>query len=463
MAGKPTLERLQNAAAQGRLVIISGAGISCSLLRPDDSPIPNWNRLVEELRAACDETKIDPADLRLLNDLMPKGPADLHGDTLIEAAEILRRGFAKGEFEKKIASLCEEKPRERSETHVAIAAAAPAGIITFNYDRAHENAFREAGRAFEPMLYCDDDAIKALLARRHGGPPFLLKAHGSVERPESLVLTSSSYREVLSRYRPYRVLLQYALLHYTVLIVGFALRDRDFDLLLSTLEIELGKPEQRHVFITRKPGRGRKGREQRAAWAALTARFGVDPHYVPTFDEIPSLILSIAEQPGPLIRQLVVDAQSPDKSIRASVHDEIKMLGEVGRRQLRVALLEAMDRAARNPQRRSELIYALGGVADGEPEVARRLMDEIVRAGRDFAARARLGHTECAAHALLVLRRSRLKDDARRAALLAELRDPTLQQQMEAMDRFLARIDRLPRVSDYARAAAHEIEARARA
>ena len=462
MSQNAVLARLRNAAAQGRLVIISGAGISGGLSRVDGSTLPNWTKLVAELRKAADETRLSPADRQLLDILMPAAARSLHGDTLIEASEILRRAFDPGKFERKIASLCRERKGETSEAHRAIASIAPAGVITFNYDRAHETAFREQSLDFESVLYSNDRRIKALLARRRSGPLFLLKAHGTITDPESLVLTSSSYRDVLSRCRPYRVLLQYALVHYTVLIVGFALRDRDFDHLLGTLEVELGKPEQRHVFIALRPAATPEGLAEQASWAALTARFGVDPLYVDDFPQIPPLIRSIGEEPGPLIRQLVRRARSPVKAVREAVHDEIKMLGEIGRRQLRAALLEAIAGTA-DPLRRSELVYALGGVADGEFEVARRLADEVVAAARDFGARQDLGPTELAAHALLVLRRIRLPDPVQRTRIVDLFSAPAVRRQLAEMDVFVAGQNEVPRLVAYADAAAAEIEARARA
>jgi hypothetical protein len=139
------------------------------------------------------------------------------------------------------------------------------------------------------------------------------------------------------------------------------------------------------------------------------------------------------------------------------------MLGEIGRRQLRQALIAAMDSAASDPETRSELIYALGGVADGDPEVAVRLVEEVLRGASDFAAGPDRQHAECVAHALIVLRRSRLDDGALRARLIADLEAAAVGQGLEAMDDFLARAGEVPRVAAFARAATAEIKARARA
>ena len=244
---------LRDAAAQGRLVLLTGAGISCNLERADGGGrLPTWGQLVRSLRDRADKSSFSVPKQQLLADLLPDDVLEkLPGDVLIEASELLQEGFASGEFEATIASTCREKEGECSETHRAIAGLKPSGIITFNYDRAHEFAFHERTIKFQPLLYNDESTLRALLAHSEEGVPFLLKAHGCVSQPKSLVLTSTSYRAVLSRNRAYRAFLEQTFVRNTLLMVGFGLRDRDFDQVMTTLEIELGGPIRPHVIVTK--------------------------------------------------------------------------------------------------------------------------------------------------------------------------------------------------------------------
>src|SRR5262249_19691551 len=149
-----------------------------------------------------------------------------------------------------------------------------------------------------------------------------------------------SYHAVLSKNRVYRLFLQYALARYTVLVVGFALRDRDFDQLLGSLEVELGKPHQLHAFITKRPDTSTvEGLVKRADWAAITARFGLQPVYVDDFEQIPDLIRSLGTAAGSLVKCLVQDSESADGNIRSRAHDRAIALGKIGRTQMRSALL----------------------------------------------------------------------------------------------------------------------------
>jgi hypothetical protein len=453
------IDELRDAAAVGRLLVVTGAGISAGLKRPKRGSLPNWGQLVQALRRRADPARIDAEKEQLLDVLLPAGAlSELNGDVLIEASEILQAGFDTGEFEKTIARLCRERDGECSDTHVAITELEPVGVVTFNYDRAHEEAFRRVGVSVNSIHYGEDAKLKALLAGRNSDRPYVLKAHGCVSRPETLVLTSSSYRQVLSRFRAYRLFLQHALIQHTVLIVGFAMRDRDFDQLLETLEMELGEPLHRHAFIAKAPPETRKGKAKRAEWAAITSRFGVSAIYVDEFKEIPELIRSLATVPGPLVKELVEKAVSGERAVRERGHDDVQGLGRIGLRQVRAALFDRLDRPGLDPQTRSELVYALKD--DREALVARRLMREIKRAVRAHAKAPHKQHTECVAHALLAIRRSRLPDARIRREILRALRDPALVQGFDLMDNWIDAGGDVRRVADYARAAAAEIEAR---
>lgn len=456
-----TMNAVRDAAAQGRLLVMSGAGISCRLRRPDSTWLPSWSELVAELRKQLDPAKVEPADKRRLRHLLPHGILDkLHGDVLIEASEIIQKVMGEQVFLKAVAALCSEAKGQCSDTHRAIAKARPAGIITFNYDHAHEEAFRMEKSRFVSMRYNQDSKIRNLISSR-SQLAFIMKAHGSTDAPGSLILSSSAYRRVLSNCRAYRTFLQYCFINYTVLIVGFSLRDRDFDQVLNTLEVEWGRTDHRHAFIAKLPERSDDGRAGRAHLAAITSRFGVHPLYVADYPDIPDLIEALTEQPGPLVQQLLRQSVSREAFVRAKAHDRIEELGPVGRAQVRQGIFHALGRSP-SRRARSELIYALRGIGDDLPEVAHGLIDEIRSGARDFTTTNNPWSLECVAHGLLALRRSRLRkrDDLRR--VLSALCDAALAAQFQAMDDWLRRANRTPRILAYAQAAHAEIEARSK-
>lgn len=455
---------LRDAAARGRLLVITGAGISRDMTRRDGSRLPSWGELVEALALEAKRSRIRPDQLALLDHLLPPGLSHrLHGDALIEASEILKDGFAKDDFNVAVARLCREKAGETSETHRAIASINPAGIITFNYDRGHETAFAKAGTEHVAVTYDDDEQLKSILARRQPGPCFVLKAHGCIQRPPSLVLTSSSYREVLSTNRAYRAFLHHALISYTVLIVGFAMRDRDFDQLLSTMEIELGAPVHSHAFIVKEPSADPEGTVKRAEWSAVSARFGITPIYVPDFPDIPRFIRSLGVEPGPLVQSLVGHALGGTLSARRAAHRTLRDLGPVGRQQVRSWIEGELAAGAADSEARSELIYSLCIVADPETGLAERLVNEFSRAIAAWSVAPDLGEAECVAHALLGLRRCHIVPRRVRQAIRRELTLARHLAVLHEMDTYGRRHGQVPRLATYAAAASAEIESRARA
>lgn len=454
---KGLIDDLRNAAAGGKLLVVSGAGISRALRRPDGSALPDWGELVKSLRERADKSKLVGRE-PLLDALLPAAALHkVHGDALIEASEILQSAFGPGKFEEAIADQCRERIGDFSPTHQAIAQLAPAGVITFNYDQGHESAFQVESMPFQPIRYDESEKLKARLAEEPG-KPFVLKAHGCISYPPSLVLTSSSYHAILSKFRPYRLFLQHSLARFTVLVVGFALRDRDFDQLLGGLEIELGRPHQTHAFITLQPGKSDAGIVERAHLAAITARFGLQPLFVDDFLKVPGLLRSIGTEAGSLINGLVKDSISRDGKVRSRAHDQAGKLGKIGRAQMRTALLSRLDQPMADLEARSEMIYAFRGISEEDPRVPRRLVEELRHAGKEVSGADPKLRVECAAHALVVLRGLRIKG-AELTSVLSALGEPSLLSQLEELDKVAA----CPRLKSYALAAAAEIQSRSQA
>jgi hypothetical protein len=457
------IDCLRDSAAQGRLVLLTGAGISRGLLRADGGgQLPSWGELVHALRERADMSVFSTRQKELLTELLPDGMLDeLSGDVLIEASELLQHGFAKDAFEEAIASICREKDDACSATHFAIARIRPSGIVTFNYDQAHERAFKSHAIEYQPIVYDEEPRLREMLAYQKEGVSFLLKAHGCVSRPKSLVLTSTSYRAVLSRNRAYRAFLQHILMRNTLLMVGFGLRDRDFDQVMTTLEIELGGPLRPHAIVTTVPGTDPEGLKRRAEWAAISARFTVHPVYVDNYDEIPDFIESLGRTPGPMVKGIVERTQSPQSAQRDSAHRDIERLGPIGRQQVKAALVGALTNDALDIHARSEVIYSLGLLGDRDGALAKCFIQEIERACVQWNGTPDVGHIECVAHALLALRRSRLQELAMRAEIVRHLE---LQRSAyRNMDAWSGQHGGVERLEAYAMAAKAEIMAAAAA
>ena len=65
------------------------------------------------------------------------------------------------------------------------------------------------------------------------GDFFILKAHGDVDRPDTIVLTADDYRKVIHSNEPFKSLFSALLMTRALLFVGYSLNDPDFRLLFE--------------------------------------------------------------------------------------------------------------------------------------------------------------------------------------------------------------------------------------
>jgi hypothetical protein len=93
-------------------------------------------------------------------------------------------------------------------------------IFTTNYDKLLETAFRRAAEIDPPVIiyptqlnYIDHDETR------------IVKIHGDIDHPASIVLTRKDYAQYASKHGEFVNMLQSSINGYTMLFVGFGLRD----------------------------------------------------------------------------------------------------------------------------------------------------------------------------------------------------------------------------------------------
>jgi hypothetical protein len=192
---------LGQTARAGHLVPFLGAGVSVS------AGAPSWGQLLDTLRTGVHlkETEADAfQSLKLLDQagvleqlyVEQHGSREAFGQAVAEAVDLPRYGLAP-----------------------ALLATLPsAGAITLNYDRLFEMACRDAQRPRTVM----PENIPAV------GNDWLLKLHGSVSQPDSIVLTRDDYLGYNSNRDALSALVKAHLLTHHLLFVGFGLADDHF-------------------------------------------------------------------------------------------------------------------------------------------------------------------------------------------------------------------------------------------
>jgi hypothetical protein len=377
----PGFGQLCDAVAFRQLVAVTGSGVSAELdnARSAGAPIPTWHDVLKSLRNEFTDRlqAVDP-QLNLLLSARPQS-----SEYLIEAATLIRGAVGYKPYREAIVGLTTPRTGAHSALHDLIEGLEPIGIITFNYDRGHENAYRSFRRhapSLQQAIYSDEETLRTILAGQ-ARARFLLKAHGCISRPRSIVLDRDSYREIMARQPGYRAFVSHILARFDALIVGFGLDDPDFEDFLQTFEANFGGRIRDHIYIWK---RGQREDEEARA-LVLQRRYGLQCIFVDDYQSVRTIIAEAQSRLGPKLSHIIEEALLRSDNVvkhrqqRRAAHQALAELSPAGAR-VAVAALQACARdKARSPLVRAEAVYSIGKVKPSVPKAAQFLMNEITQ------------------------------------------------------------------------------------
>jgi|tagenome__1003787_1003787.scaffolds.fasta_scaffold20967491_3 hypothetical protein len=186
-------QRIGAAARQGDLALFMGAGVSIP------AGLPTWGELLTQL---AQEHEIDVSG----------GFGSLNA---LDQAQYLHTQIRNlGNHVARIVG----QARVPALGHVLLAALGCTEAVTTNYDRLYERAVR---------LQRGGRNVATVMPWNHprSGKPWILKLHGDVEVPKSIVLTRQQFVSFDAETRPAGALLQTLLMTRHVLFVGASLTD----------------------------------------------------------------------------------------------------------------------------------------------------------------------------------------------------------------------------------------------
>lgn len=203
------------------LVLFLGAGVSAGV------GLPLWGALIDEIAS---ETNLTKADRKRLTKL----------DFRDQAAVLERRLGGRDELAARVAA--KVSTTNYAVVHGLLASLRCREAVTTNYDPLYEEAMAAAGPRPAVLPY---EAVTA-------GEPWILKLHGSADRPESIVLSRSDYLGVPATHGALFGLVQAMLLTRHMLFVGYSLSDEDFHQLVD--EVRRARRAQKDGAPTAKLG-----------------------------------------------------------------------------------------------------------------------------------------------------------------------------------------------------------------
>ena len=114
-------------------------------------------------------------------------------------------------------------------------------VITTNYDLLFERALQGATKYPRSIIYTPNENSQTPDHEPEPNAPVILKIHGSVAEPESIVITDEDYIQFVLRmsekepFNPVPVTFLYHLKRWPTLFVGYSLMDYNLRLLFKTL------------------------------------------------------------------------------------------------------------------------------------------------------------------------------------------------------------------------------------
>jgi len=203
----------------GEVVLFAGAGVS--LGTHGQKGLPSAQELTRELALAadfCRAAKCWNFNSQSAQCCWDSGCVSLYTEVAENYAERLGRPALLSFLRERIDAPGVQPLR----AHHAIARLPISVIITTNWDRLLDRALRDVGRQVTTVV----DNYEVAFSGHH--ETLLVKMHGSIERPDSIVLTERDYQEFFERLPTLVDMLLYFFATRTFLFVGYSLSDPNF-------------------------------------------------------------------------------------------------------------------------------------------------------------------------------------------------------------------------------------------
>ena len=203
-----------------KCVLFAGAGVSI------DAGMPGWNAMLWSLVERVDNCiGLSVDDQKEIDHLLEKGDYEI-------IADYCKSKLGNHDFAEQIQK-CLHQTNKPPRAHQLLARIPFCAAITSNYD----NLIEENHTNYRVILPRDlSQQNKRYFTGLLDGDQFpIFKIHGTMDDPESIVLTDADYRRVIFQNDQYRENLREIFENKSLLFVGFSFRDRSINLLLQEI------------------------------------------------------------------------------------------------------------------------------------------------------------------------------------------------------------------------------------
>jgi hypothetical protein len=292
-AAQLTAELRERIAAEaGAVMVFLGAGLSYGVGRrlgraafdmpsasADEQRFPSWSQMIDRMRL----------------ELIARGDDDTRGQInrffdeqdQLDSAQLFRQRVGGARYEAFLREQFETRASDSdalTPSHEALVDLPIREVFTTNYDRLIELAYGRWGVdiavSVTPEQFLSHEVKRT--------QPHLIKLHGDIDQPETIVLTRDDYANSrLARAELFRHFEQHARFS-SFLFVGFSLRDPTFNLL---------RDEARMVMREHLPTSYLVQEYRHSVMAQYLAELGVEVIELFSWNELPGFLRAINPQP----------------------------------------------------------------------------------------------------------------------------------------------------------------------
>ena len=275
-------QRLVEAIAKNRAIAMVGAGSSIRV------GFPNWTDLLERL--SSEAVQIDPKCEEELNSLAHTN------DYLVYAGKI-KTILGPKVFASHLKEIFGPDKPKHDIFHETLVQLPFCHFLTTNYDRVLQSTYECCYNKPYAELDLDEQAKRNSLIGKlqdRSIEKHFVHVHGSIKRPECIVLALDDYNERYIRTNDCTEALKIIFTLQPLVFMGFSLNDSDFTGPLRFLNACLGTGEPKHFAILPDPGENK----QEGIRSSLHSRYRIEPLFYDDKNnhaELTSLLLTLAD------------------------------------------------------------------------------------------------------------------------------------------------------------------------
>lgn len=224
--------------AARRCIVFFGSGASAGCLSAvGTTRLPTWEQL---LRRLCAAIRNNEADREIAISL-------IEARRYLDAGEIIVSSAVRADYVDTMRDIFEAPRYRRSPLHEAILRLDPKVAITTNFDTVYDLYCRSGTgvEGYNVFNYTSSHLVSELRSPVR----CVIKAHGCITDPDTMILTRSEFFEARRRAPHFFRILDSLFLTHTLLFVGYSLSDPDIQITLENAHIS-APSSHTHYFVT---------------------------------------------------------------------------------------------------------------------------------------------------------------------------------------------------------------------